>query len=133
MEERYIEIRFYYYMLKLLAKFKYSIHVLDVIEAYCYLGDIDSRIIKNLLRQVKESNGIINTYREEAVYIGRQNKISYRKLAKETGISVATQVRLNKYYDEHPNMYIGIERHLDNIQYQEVYKFMKIVDILKEL
>ena len=82
---------------------------------------------------ILESNGIINTYREEAVYIGRQNKISYRKLAKETGISVATQVRLNKYYDEHPNMYIGIERHLDNIQYQEVYKFMKIVDILKEL
>ena len=68
MEERYIEIRFYYYLLKLLAKFKYSIHVLDVIEAYCALGDIDTRVIKNLLRQVKENCGIINTYKEEAQY-----------------------------------------------------------------
>ena len=133
MEERYVEIRFYFYLLKLLAKFKYSIHVLDVIEAYCALGEIDVRVIKNLLRQVKENCGIINTYKEEAVYIGRQNKISYRKLAKETGISVATQVRLNKYYDEHPDMYIGVTRHLSKPQYDEVYKFMKMVDIMKEL
>lgn len=133
MEERYIEIRFYYYLLKLLNKFKYSIHVLDIIESYCLLGDIDSSIIKLLLRQVKENNAIISTYKEEAVYIGRQNKISYRKLEKETGISLATQYRLNKYYDEHPNMYEGIQKHLTEEQYTAVYKFMKIVDILKEL
>ena len=133
MEERYIEIRFYYYIIKLLAKFKYSIHVLDILEAYCNLGNIDSRIIKNLIKQIRENTGVINTYKEEAVYIGRCNKISYRKLEHETGISLATQVRLNKYYDEHPSMYIGITKHLTDIEYQEVYKFMKIVDLLKEL
>lgn len=133
MEERYIEIRFYYYILKLLAKFKYSVHVLDIIEAYCNLGNINSRIIKNLIKQIRENNGIINTYKEEAVYIGRQCKISYRTLEHQTGISLATQVRLNKYYDEHPEMYVGINKHLTDIEYQEVYKFMKIVDLLKEL
>lgn len=133
MEERYIEIRFYYFIIKLLATFKYSIHTLDIIEAYCNLGDVDVRIIKNLLKQIRENSGIINTYREEAVYIGRQNNISYRKLAHETGISLATQVRLNKYFDEHPNMYVGITKHLSQIEYNEVFKFMKIVDILKEL
>jgi hypothetical protein len=133
MEERYVEIRFYYYMMKLLSTFKYSIHVLDVIEAYCNLADVDSGIIKSLLQQIREGSGLINTYKEEAVYIGRQNNISYRKLAKETGVSLATQVRLNKYYDEHPDMYKGIERHTDDITYNAIYKFMKVVDILKEM
>ena len=133
MEERYIEIRFYYYMLKLLATFKYSVYILDIIEAYCNLGGIDSRIIKNLLKQIRGNNGIINTYKEEAVYIGRMNNISYRKLAHETGISVATQLRLNRYYDEHPDMYVGVTRHLSQVEFDEVYKFMKMVDLLKEL
>jgi plasmid maintenance system antidote protein VapI len=87
----------------------------------------------NLFKKVKEHNSIIDTYKEEAVYIGRCVGISYRKLAKETGVSLATQVRLNKYYDEHPNMYVGITKHLDQAQYEEVYKFMKIIDIVKEL
>lgn len=133
MEERYIEIRFYYYMLKLLHKFRNSVHIIDVIESYCNLADVDSRIIKSLLRQIREQSGLINTYKEEAVYIGRQNNISYRKLEKETGISLSTQVRLNKYYDEHPDMYMNLERRLDDTTYTAVFKFMRIVDIMKEL
>ena len=133
MEERYVEIRFYYFIMKLTARFKYSVHTLDVIEAYCNLGNVDTRVIKNLMKQIRDNTGLINTYKEEAVYIGRQNKISYRKLAQETGVSVATQLRLNKYYDEHPEQYKGLTRHLPVSQYEEVYKFMKIVDILKEL
>lgn len=133
MEERYIEIRFYYYMLKLLHKFRNSVHIIDVIESYCNLADVDSRIIKSLLRQIREQSGIINTYKEEAVYIGRLNKISYRKLEKETGISLSTQVRLNKYYDEHPDMYMNLERRLDDTTYTAVFKFMRIVDVMKEL
>lgn len=133
MEERYIEIRFYYYIMKLAAKFKYSVKILDVIESYCSLADVDSNIIKRLVKQIRDSSGIINTYTEEAVFIGRQNKISYRKLAKETGISVATQWRLNAYYDKHPTMYLNITKKLPDDEYNEVYKFMKIVDILKEL
>jgi uncharacterized protein YerC len=133
MEERYIEIRFYYYMLKLLHKFRNSVHIIDVIEAYCNLGGVDSRQIKNLLRQIREHNGLISTYKEEAVYIGRLNKISYRNLEKETGISLSTQVRLNKYYDAHPDMYVNIEKKLPDNVYQEVFKFMRIVDIIKEI
>ena len=133
MDNRFIEIRFYYYILKLMTTFKYSINILDLVEAYCILGDIDERVIKNLIREIKENSGIINTYKEEAVYIGRQMKVSYRKLEKETGVSIATQVRLNKYFDAHPEMYVGITQHLDDKQFAEVYKFLRIVDIVKEL
>jgi hypothetical protein len=133
MEERFIEIRFYYFILKLLNKFKYSISTLDIIEAYCNVGNIDSTVIKKLMKQVRENAGIINTYKEEAVYIGRVNKISYRQLAHITGVSLSTQVRLNKYYDEHPEMYVGITKHLPDFEYEQVEKFMKIVDIMKEI
>ena len=133
MEERYIEIRFYYFILKLMARFKYSVKILDIVEAYCNIGNVNLDIIRSLIKQIRDNNGIINTYAEEAVYIGRQNKISYRKLAKETGVSIATQWRLNKYYDAHPTMYQGITKHLSDEVYEEVRKFMKIVDIMKEL
>ena len=133
MKERFIEIRFYYYILKLLSAFKYSVSTLDIIEAYCNVGDIDSTVIKKLMKQVRDNTGIINTYREEAVYIGRINKISYRQLAHITGVSLATQVRLNKYFDEHPGMYIGIEKHLPDFEYEQVEKFMHVVDMMKEL
>lgn len=133
MKERFIEIRFTYYIVKLLARFNYSVTTLDIIEAYCNVGNIDSTIIKQLMKQVRDNTGIINTYREEAVYIGRMNKISYRKLADMTGISLATQVRLNKYYDEHPEMYVGITKHLPDFEYEQVEKFMQVVDLMKEI
>lgn len=133
MKERFIEIRFTYYIIKLLARFNYSVTTLDIIEAYCNVGNIDSTIIKQLMKQVRDNTGIINTYREEAVYIGRMNKISYRKLADMTGISLATQVRLNKYYDEHPEMYVGITKHLPDFEYEQVEKFMQVVDLMKEI
>lgn len=133
MKERFIEIRFTYYIIKLLARFNYSVTTLDIIEAYCNVGNIDSTIIKQLMKQVRDNTGIINTYREEAVYIGRVNKISYRKLADMTGISLATQVRLNKYYDEHPEMYVGITKHLPDFEYEQVEKFMQVVDLMKEI
>lgn len=133
MKERFIEIRFTYYIIKLLARFNYSVTTLDIIEAYCNVGNIDSTIIKQLMKQVRDNTGIINTYREEAVYIGRVNKISYRKLADMTGISLATQVRLNKYYDKHPEMYVGITKHLPDFEYEQVEKFMQVVDLMKEI
>lgn len=133
MRERYIEIRFYYFLHKLMRKFKFSIHILDVLEAYCNLGEIDSTVIKSLLKQIRSGSSIIETYKEEAVYIGRQNKISYRKLEHETGVSIATQVRYNKYFEEHPGMYDGITGHLSKDIYNEVEKFMDMVDTMKEL
>lgn len=133
MNERYIEIKFYYYIMKLLRKFKYSVHVLDILEAYCALGDIDVIVIKNLLRQIREDRAIISTYREEAVFIGRQANISYRQLQHDTGIAMSTQARLYETVKQRPEMYVGITKKLPDYEYEQVYKFMKLVDILKEL
>ena len=61
MEERFIEIRFCFFIDKLFHKFKYNVATLYIIEAYCNLGNIDTNIIKTLVRQIKENCGTIIT------------------------------------------------------------------------
>ena len=133
MEERFIEIKFCFFIDKLFHKFKYNVATLDIIEAYCNLGNIDTNIIKTLVRQIKENCGTIITYQEEAVYIARQLGISYRDLEKMSGISVSTQQRLKDYYAKCGKMYEGLRPHLNKKEYDEVYKFVKIIEIMKEI
>lgn len=132
MEERYIEIRFIIFINKLMDKFNYSIHILDVIEAYCNLGNIDVNIIKSLVRQIKSRTGPINTYKEEVVYLSRKLGVSYRTLYKHTGITIATQLKIKKYLENYGQLYEGIQSKLTKEEYNAVYKFMTIVDIIKE-
>lgn len=133
MEERFIEIRFYYYIRKLIAAFNYNVRVLDLIEVMCTLHDIDTSVIKFLVKQIREDSGSLRTYREEVIYIARQLNISFRELKELTDISVTTQHRVSKYLDEHKELYVGITKHLNDTMYSEVYKFMKVVDTLKEV
>lgn len=132
MEERYIEIRFIIFINKLMETFNYSIHILDVIEAYCNLGNIDVNIIKSLIRQIKSRTGPINTYKEEVVYLSRKLGVSYRTLYKHTGITIATQLKIKKYLENYSQLYEGIQSKLTKEEYNAVYKFMTIVDIIKE-
>lgn len=132
MEERYIEIRFIIFINKLMDTFNYSIRILDVVEAYCNLGDIDVNIIKNLIRQIRSREGPINTYREEVVYLSRKLGVSYRTLYKHTGITIATQLKIKKYLENYGQLYEGIQSKLTKEEYNAVYKFMTIVDIIKE-
>ena len=105
MKERYVEIRFIIFINKLIETFNYSIRILDVVEAYCNLGDIDVNIIKSLIRQIRNKTGPINTYREEIVYLSRQLGISYRTLYKHTGISIATQLKIKKYLEKYSQLF----------------------------
>lgn len=131
MEERFIEIRFYYYIRRLLYQFKFSVYILDLLEAYCLLGDIDSGVIKQLLKQVRENTGAVVTYKEETIYVARQLGISYNELERISNISRATQYRLGQTINK--DLYRGIEKHLSNREYNELYKFMKLVEGLKEI
>lgn len=132
MKERYVEIRFIIFINKLIETFNYSIRILDVVEAYCNLGDIDVNIIKSLIRQIRNKTGPINTYREEIVYLSRQLGISYRTLYKHTGISIATQLKIKKYLEQYSQLYEGIQSKLTKEEYNAVYNFMTIADIIKE-
>lgn len=132
MEERYIEIRFIIFINRLMDTFNYSIRILDVVEAYCNLGDIDVNIIKNLIRQIRSREGPINTYKEEVVYLSRKLGVSYRTLYKHTGITIATQLKIKKYLEQYGHLYEGIQSKLTKEEYNAVYKFMTIVDIIKE-
>ena len=42
MEERYIEIQFYYYIKNLIQVFKYNVRVIDLIEVLCTLNNVDT-------------------------------------------------------------------------------------------
>lgn len=131
MEERWTEIRFYYFIIKLLKTFRYSASTVDVVDAYCNLGGIDNRIIKNLMRDIKDHKGLILSYSEEATYIARYNNISYRDTYKITGVSLSQQQKFEKEIRQRPNMYQGITSKLTKLEYQEVEKFVKIIDIMK--
>lgn len=133
MEERYLEIRFCIFIDKLFKTFNYSVDVLSIIEAYSMLADVSISFMKQLSRQVHSDSGIIKTYKEEMVYIARELGISFRKLEKDTGISSSTQYRIAKRLEANPNMYKGITKHLSEIDYMDLKKFMIVVDKMKEV
>lgn len=133
MEERFIEIQFYYYIKNLIQTFQYNVRVIDLIEVLCTLNDVDTSVIKYLVKQIREDTSTIRTYREEVTYIARKLGISYRDLQELTGISITSQHRISKYLKENSQLYEGITKHLSDTMYHEVYKFMKVVDLLKEV
>lgn len=133
MEERFIEIKFYYYIKNLIQTFQYNVRVIDLIEVLCTLNDVDTSVIKYLVKQIREDTSTIRTYREEVTYIARALGISYRDLQELTGISVTSQHRVSQYLKENSQLYAGITKHLSDTMYHEVYKFMKVVDLLKEV
>lgn len=131
MDERFIEIRFCLFIDKLFKTFKYSIYTLDVIEAYCNLGNIESLIIKKLVKQIKDKSGGISTYRDEVVYVYSSLGYSYREVYRLTGISIGSQQRIHKDIKEHPDKYKNITTKLTIQEYEEVYKFVKVMDLMK--
>ena len=133
MEERYLEIRFCIFIDKLFKTFNYSVDVLSIIEAYSMLADVSISFMKQLSRQVHSDSGIIRTYKEEIVYIARELGISYRQVQKDTGIALSSQLRIRKKLEENPNMYKGITKHLSEIDYMDLKKFMMVVDKMKEV
>lgn len=133
MEERYLEIRFCIFIDKLFKTFNYSVDVLGIIEAYSMLADVSVSFMKQLSRQVHSDSGIIRTYKEEIVYIARELGISYRQVQKDTGIALSSQLRIRKKLEENPNIYKGITKHLGEIDYMDLKKFMTVVDKMKEV
>lgn len=133
MEERYIEIQFYYYIKNLIQVFKYNVRVIDLIEVLCTLNNVDTSVIKYLVKQIREGTSTIRTYREELIYIARKLNVSYRDLRDLTNISITTQHRVMQQMKKEEHLYEGITKHLNDTMYNEVYKFMKVVELLREV
>ena len=133
MEERYREIQFYYYIKNLIQVFKYNVRVIDLIEVLCTLNNVDTSVIKYLVKQIREGTSTIRTYREELIYIARKLDISYRDLRDLTNISITTQHRVMQQMKKEEHLYEGITKHLNDTMYNEVYKFMKVVELLREV
>ena len=133
MKERYIEIQFYYYIKNLIQVFKYNVRVIDLIEVLCTLNNVDTSVIKYLVKQIREGTSTIRTYREELIYIARKLNISYRDLRDLTNISITTQHRVMQQMKKEEHLYEGITKHLNDTMYNEVYKFMKVVELLREV
>lgn len=130
MNERFIEIKFYYYIRNLVNAFHSSVHILDYIESICLLADINPVIIKTLIRDIRFGTSRIASYKEEAVLVCVSQHMSYRAIAKLLGIGLTTVYRINNSIDE--ENYKGLTRHLPLKEYQEVEKFMNFVHKFNE-
>lgn len=133
MKERYLEIRFHNFVVKLLKSLHYSIDTIDIIEVYANVGGADSLTIKKIVQKIRNGTSLTYYYTEEAVYIARQLGISYRKLMKEADISKATQYRASLVIEQELWKYENITKKLPDEQYEQIEKFMRIVDLIKEL
>lgn len=133
MKERYLEIRFHNFVLKLLKSLHYSIDTIDIIEVYANVGGADSLIIKKIVQKIRNGTSLTYYYTEEVVYLARQLGISYNKLLKEAGISKATQYRAWQVIEQELWKYENITKKLPDEQYEQIEKFMRIVDMIKEL
>lgn len=133
MKERYLEIRFHNFVVKLLKSLHYSIDTIDIIEVYANVGGADSLIIKKIVQKIRNGTSLTYYYTEEVVYLARQLGISYNKLVKEAGISKATQYRAALVIEQELWKYKNITKKLPDEQYEQIEKFMRIVDMIKEL
>lgn len=130
MEERFIEIRFCYWIKKVMVEFRYSYHILDVIDAYCLLGDVDSTLIKQLMQQVKKNAGPITTNKEETCYIARKLDYSFREIQSLTGISLGSQSRIQEMLKNYSEFDI-LKPCIATDYHEAVRRFMRVVDIMK--
>lgn len=131
MEERFLEIRFHYFMRKIMKHFNNSIHILDLIETYCILGNVDDTIIKRLLAQIRYANSPTLYTPEEAAFIGVSLGYSYRKITRMVGISASNVARLMKrpYLRQ---MYGNARRRTNERDFEEIKNFMRLIDFMKE-
>jgi hypothetical protein len=113
-----------------MTAFRYSCYILDVIDAYCMLGEIDSTLIKQLMQQIRRNAGPITTSKEETVYIARRLGISYRTLYNQTGIALSVQSRLLETFEAHGEFDLT-KPCLSEDYHEAVKRFMRVVDILR--
>ena len=133
MEERFIEIRFCLFIESLLSKFRFTQAPLELVESYCSLAGIDSINIRKNIQDIRRHGGPIVTYKEEIIYVGKQLGISYRDIAKMADIAKSTIYRTNKLIESRPELFYNIKRKLPDNEYEDIQKFMRVVDIVKEL
>lgn len=133
MKERYLEIRFHNFVVKLLKSLHYSIDTIDIIEVYANVAGADSLIIKKIVQKIRNGTSLTYYYTEEVVYLARQLGVSYLKLLRELNVSKATQYRAWQKIQQELWKYENITKKLPDEQYEQIEKFMRIVDMIKEL
>lgn len=135
MKERYLEIKFYFFILNLMSKFNYDINVLGIIEAICYLGNVDSGFIKRLIKQIREHDVRFTPVRAEIAYICKKLGVSVRYVIAHYNMSQSSQTSNYQYALEHPQIYNpdDIKPALNEKEFEELKKFMITLDRIQKL
>lgn len=135
MKERYLEIKFYYFVQNLICKFRYNINVLGIIEAICFLGDIDAVLIKQLVKQIRENNGFFVPTKPEVAFITRELGVPVRYINEHYNMGQRAQETNYKYAKEHAMLYNKntITKVLPDKEFEELKKFMIILDRIQKL
>ena len=133
LEERFIEIRFYYFIQKLFKVFNYDVNIIDIIHAYCNVASIPVSTINRLIKDIRSKESNLAYTPHEVVYIARKLNISYRETVRYTGVSISVQQRKQAFVDEHPDYFNNLTRHSSELDYKEIEKFVTILDVMRRI
>lgn len=132
MEDRFIEIKFYYYMNRLIDKFNNDGATIKAfIDGIADAAGVPSSTILRVLKDVRLNMHGLRINKEEVMYLGRALGYSYRDINALTGIGVSTQSRLFSKNKENP--YEFNYHRLPDSDFEAVKKFVNILDTIKEI
>lgn len=126
MDERTIEIQFYYYTRVLLKGFKYNIQAKLIVEAGAPVTGYSAEYVWNMMEQQQAMQAPWIPGREEMVVNAKQNKIPIRKFR------VLSKVTQRDYYkileaSKNPRNMPSQETRMTDIERQEALKFINYV------
>jgi hypothetical protein len=123
-QRRYLEIKFYFMIKKLLESFDYSAGVYEVIGTLSQLYGNNPSILRYIIQTMRKNNSLLKPTLEEAIImLYRGDEYSIRELREMLGTSFNTIYKvLPKYVEDNQPMYFP---KLSGEQYIEVEKFIK--------
>lgn len=132
MKERYIEIKFYYYIWKFIRLFNYNVLVLDILDSIIELAGADKLITKNLVAQVRNNTGVLRVYKEEVVYVMRKLNYSSGDIQHLTGMGLATVKRYIQRLNDNSSQYVCLTKKLSDQEFKEVSKVVTTIEKMME-
>lgn len=132
MKERFIEIKFYYYIWKLIRLFNYNVLVLDILDSIIELSGADKQLTKNLVGQVRNNTGLLRVYKEEVVYVMRKLDYSSGDIQRLTGMGLATVKRYIQKLNDNSSQYVCLTKKLSDQEFKEVNKVVITIEKMME-
>lgn len=126
-ERRWVEVRFYHFMMDLYRVRNKSVDIVDVVECICVIGRLNLQLIKKVVNMML-SDQYYQPQKREIILLGHLHHIAHRDLGKYLGISRQSVFR---YVQANLDTYTPIPR-CDIDADIELDKFIKTWDKVRK-